>query len=335
MELLAFAIPLKEPHVKRFRLFATLVLLCVTAAATEAQTLTLRYRWAKGESRTYRMTTQTDRSITGMPGAPTRTIAQTMTQVLKIAADDVAPDGTLTLRQTFQSVRMETNGPMGKIVFDSAAPDSTPNPMGQAMRQVLGAMVGESVVIVTGADGAVRKVDGAARIADKIAQVVAADPAAGQAAQGLKTMLSDDALKNTFEQSFPRLSAAPVKVGDVWTGRLAMGNPVIGRIVGGSAFTLKAIEGTADAPLARIAVTLTLTQEVVPPPSGPANMVMTLEASKGAGEVLFDVSRGHIQRSTMRTDMPSSVTMDGPDGRPTTMHNKTTTTMTMELVEKQ
>jgi uncharacterized protein DUF6263 len=323
--------------VKRFHAFAVLVLLCVSAAAASAQTVTLRYGWAKGESRTYRVTTQTDSAITGMPGAPgPMTTSQTMTQVVKLTAEEVVPWGTITLRQTFQSVRMEMSGPMGKLVVDSAAPDTGPgaNPMAQPLRQLLNAMIGESVQIVMAPDGAVRQVDGAARIADKVTKVMSADPAAGQAGQGLKTMLSDDALKNTFEQSFPKLSSPPAKVGDVWTGQFAMGNPVIGRIAGGSAFTLTAIEGTAEAPLARIAVKLTLTQEVVPPPSGPMNMVMTLEASKGEGEIRFDVGRGHIVRSTMRTDMPSAVTMDGPDGKPVMMHNKTTTTMTMELVEK-
>ena len=113
-----------------------------------------------------------------------------------------------------------------------------------------------------------------------------------------------------------------------------MGNPIIGRITGRSTFTLKAVEGTADAPLARIAVALALKQDAVPPPSGPAGMVMTLGDAKGVGEILFNVTRGQIQRSTMRSDLPSTVTMNGPDGSPTTMANKTTTTMTMELVEK-
>jgi hypothetical protein len=323
--------------VKRFHLSGTLFLLCLFAAAAEAQTVTLRYRWAKGESRTYRMTTRTDSAISvvsGMPGVGPTSISQTMTQVLKFAAEEVAPDGTITLRQTFQSVRMETNSPMGKMVVDTAAPDSSPNPMVQATRQLLGAMVGGSVVIVIAPDGAIRKVEGASRIADKIAQVISADPSAGAAGQGLKTMLSDDALKNTLEQTFPKLPAAPVKPGDTWTGQLAIGNSVIGRIAGTSTFTLRALEGSADAPVARISVGLTLKQEVVPPPSGPSGMVMKLAGGRGDGELLFDVAKGHIQRGAMRTDLPSTVTMTGPDGGPAMMQNKTTTTMTMELVEK-
>jgi hypothetical protein len=320
--------------VKQSHLVGVFVLLCLVAAAAEAQTVTLRYRWAKGESRTYRMRTQTDSAVSGMPGAGPMSISQTMTQVLKFAAEDVAPDGTITLRQTFESVRMETNSPMGRMVVDTSVPDTNPSPVAQAMRQVLGAMVGGSVRIVMAPDGAIRKVEGASRIADKIAQVVSADPSAGAAGQGLKTMLSDDALKNTLEQTFPRLAAGPVKPGDTWTGQLAMGSPVIGRIAGTSTFTLKTLEGPADAPVARISVGLTLKQDVVPPPSGPSGMVMKLAGGRGEGELLFDVGKGHIQRGTMRTELPSTVTMTGPDGAPAMMQNKTTTTMTMERVDK-
>ena len=86
-----------------------------------------------------------------------------------------------------------------------------------------------------------------------------------------------------FEQTFPKLSAPPVKAGDTWTGQLAMGNPAIGRITGRSTFTLAAVEGGTEASVARIAVGLPLRQDVVPPPNGPAGMVVTLGAAKGKG----------------------------------------------------
>lgn len=324
---------------KRVHALAALVLLCVGVAAADAQTVTLRYRWTKGESRSYRVTTQTDSTITGMPsqtGAPSGPLAtsQTVTQTFKFTADEVAPDGSVTLRQTFQSVRMESTSPMGKVVVDSTVPDPGADPATQGMRKVLDAMVGESVMIAMAPDGAVRSIENGSNIASKIANVAAADPAARQAAQAIRGQLTEEALKTTIEQTFPRLSSPPVKPGDTWTGQLAMGNPAIGRISGRSTFTLGAVEGGAEAPVARIPVSLVLRQDVVPPPSGPAGMVMTLGAAKGEGEILFDVSKGQIQRSTMRSDMPSTATMTGPDGGVLTIENKTTIVMTMSLVEK-
>jgi hypothetical protein len=308
----------------------------LSASAADAQTVTLRYGWTKGESRSYRMTTQTDSVITGLPNTPgPLTTAQTMTQVLKFVAEDVAQDGTATLRQTFQSIRMEITNPMGQFVVDTATPDTSQDPMAQSAREVMAAVVGESVLIEMAPDGVVKKVDGASRIADKVTRVMTANPATAGAGQGLRTALGDEAVKSTLQQTFPRLSLLPARVGDTWTGELAMGNPTIGRIIGRSTFTLKANEGTADARLARISVDLVLKQDVVPPPSGPAGMVMTLGDARGAGEILFNVTAGRIQRSTMRTDMPSTVVMNGPDGSPVRAENKTTITMTMEPVEKE
>jgi uncharacterized protein DUF6263 len=322
--------------VKRFRMVAPVVLIVISAAASaaDAQTVTLRYRWTKGETRTYRVATETNNAISGMPGAGDMSATQTMTQILKMVAEDVGADGTATLRQTFQSVRMEANTPRGKMVVDTAVRDPTPNPATEGTRRVLDAMVGESVTIVMTADGTLQSVAGASRIGDKITKLMSSDPSTGAAGQGLRTTLSDEALKNTLEQSFPKLAPGPLKVADTWSSQLTMRNAAIGRVVGTSTFTLRAIEGSADAPVARIGVGLTLKQEVVPPPSGPAGMVMKLRDNQGAGEMLFDVAHGYIQRSTMKTETTSNVTMNGPDGTPATMQNRTTTAMTMELVDK-
>jgi hypothetical protein len=322
---------------KRFSSIRPAVLLLVLAASAApayAQEVTLRYRWTKGESVTYRMTNLTNSAISGMPGQGNVTFEQSITQVLKVTAEDVAADGAATLRQTFESVRMEMKSPVGRIVYDSSAPEKTPNPVAEMMGKVMGALVGESIIVVMSPVGEVRRVEGASRILEKVIKSTLADPASASAAQGLKAMLSDDALKSTLGQSFSKLPAGPVKPGDTWNGQLAMGSEAIGRVTGTSTFTLKSIEGTADAQVARIAVGLALKQEVLPAPSGPVGMVMKIADGKGEGEILFIVARGRIQRSTMRSELPSTMTMTGPDGSPVTMQNRTTTTMTMELVEK-
>ncbi len=322
---------MKRPHG-----FVGILALSFVASAvpTYAQGVTLRYRWTKGETLTYRVTSQTTSAVTGMPGINEMKIEQGMTQVIKITAEDVTPDGTATLRETFESVKMEMNGPMGRVSYDTAAPSSIANPMIQAMRQVLGAMVGASITVVQAADGTVRKVEGATKILEQMTKTMQEDPAAAAAAQGLKAAFSDEALKTTLEQSFSKLPTDPVKPGDTWPAKLAMGNEMIGRIVGSVVFTLKAIDGAADSGVAQIGVDLTLKQEVAPPP-GPNGLVMKLGDARGAGSIVFDLAKGRIQKSTMETNMPSTMTMPAPDGSTATMQNKTTTTMTMELVEKE
>ncbi len=310
-----------------------LMALIGVAAPVYAQAVTLRYHWTKGEALTYRMVIATTTQLSGMPGGQQMKVDQTMTQVLKIAADDVAADGTATLKQTFQSVKMEVDGPRGKIVYDTAVSSSSANPMTQAMGQVLGAMVGESITVVQAPDGSVRKVEGATRILDKVVKSLPSDPSTTAIAQGLKASLSDDALKATLEQSFTRLPETPVKPGDAWKGQLNIGNETIGRITGAVDFTLNGIEGSGDAGTARIGVALAMRQESAPPP-GPGGMTMKLHEAKGEGEMIFDIARGRIRKSTMKSTMPATISGQTPDGTPVTMQNTTVTSMTMELLEK-
>jgi Family of unknown function (DUF6263) len=154
----------------------------------------------------------------------------------------------------------------------------------------------------------------------------------GGLAQNIKAMLSDDALRSSLEQSFSRLPEQPVNVGETWTSEQTI-SAISGRVLGKTTFTLKAIEGTGDAAMARIAVSLALRQEELP--SAGASTVVKLDAgSTGKGEVTFSVGHGRIETNTMRTDMLSTVTMRGPDGGTNTLQNNTKTTMSMNRVEK-
>jgi hypothetical protein len=310
-----------------------LLALLASAAPAHAQGVTLRYRWTKGESLTYRMVQQTVSTITGMPGMTEVKLEQTMSQVLKITAEDVAADGTATLRQTFESVKMEMNGPMGRVSYDTAAPSSIANPMVQAMRQILTGMVGAPITIVQAPDGSVRKVEGATKMMDQITKGAASDPVAAAAAESMRVALSDEALQATLEQSFSKLPAAAVQPGETWQARLAMGNETIGRVTGDVKFTLKAVEGAGDAATAQIAVELTVKQDVAPPPAA-NGMTVKMAEGKGTGDIAFDLAKGRIVKSSMKTDTPSTMTMQGPDGNMATLQNKTMATVTMELVQK-
>jgi hypothetical protein len=68
------------------------ILLALLAFTTSAygQGVTLRYRWAKGDTLTYRVVMQTTSVVTGMPGMGEMKIDQGVTQVVKITALDVA-----------------------------------------------------------------------------------------------------------------------------------------------------------------------------------------------------------------------------------------------------
>jgi hypothetical protein len=305
-------------------------LACVAATAT-AQSVALRYNWKQGDELTYRTVVRTSNTISGGPGG-NRTFEQTMSQTLKLSVSAVGPDGTATLRQSIEAVSLEVDAPGGKVAYDSAKPPKADDdPRVLSMAKTVGAMVGEVISVTMAPNGSVRRIDGAARIVDKLTADLPRDPMAASLAQNVKSMLSEDALRSSLEQSFSRMPDTPVKPGDTWTASQSLGADALGRIVGTSTFTLKGVDGAGDAAAARIAVALALKQEKVP--SAGASVVVTLGESHGEGEVVFDASKGRIQRSTMRTNMSSSATMRGPDGKPSTMQSSTKTEMTMELVK--
>lgn len=311
--------------------------LVVSGAATApvgAQGVTLRYNWAQGDVLTYRMVVRTTRSVPPPPqgGKEGGQVEQTMSQTLKVAVSAVTADGTAILRQTVEAVSMDIHGPMGDLRYDSAhPPGEDADPRVQSMAKTFGGMVGEALSVTMAANGAIRRIDGSQRIIDKLMKDLPRDPMAGGLAQNIRQMFSEDALRSSLEQSFSRLPDTPVKPGDTWTSEQTIGADAVGKITGTSTFTLKAVEGAGDAAVARIAVALALKQQEVPPAG--ASVSMRLGNAKGDGELLFQVGKGRVERNTMRTDMPSTVTVRAPDGGPMNIQNNTKTTMTMELVK--
>ncbi|HYT65973.1 MAG TPA: DUF6263 family protein [Vicinamibacterales bacterium] len=317
----------------RFFAAPTALLFVATAwvSSASAQPVRLRYNWTQGDVLTYRTVVRTNTSIAGGP-AGTNSFEQTMGQTLKVTVAAVAPDGTATLRQVIEAVSLEMNTPGGKVAYDSTKPPGADaDPRVKSMQKAMGAMVGEAISVMMAANGAVRRIDGTARIVDKLMADLPRDPMAGSLAQNIKAMLSEDALRSSLEQNFSRMPDAPVKPGDTWTAEQSVGADSVGKIVGKSTFTLKGIEGTGDAAMARIGVTLALRQQNVP--SAGASVVMKLGDGKGEGELLFHVAKGRVERNTMRTDIASSATMRGPDGGTATLQNSTRTQMTMDLVK--
>ena len=307
-----------------------LVALSVTPAV--AQTTPLRYQWKQGDVLTYRTVVKTTSNSTGAPSGPA-TFEQTLSQTLKLTVAAVDLEGTATIRQSIEAVNLKVVSPMGTVEYDSARTlGADADPRVVSMSKTVGGMVGEAISVTMTATGVVRRIDGAVRIMDKLINNLPRDPMAGGLAQNIKSMLSDEALRSSLEQSFSRMPDQPVKLGDTWTSEQTVGADAIGKVVGRSTFTLKAIEGTGDAAVARIAVRLALRQENVP--TAGASTIMKLDPkSEGTGEVVFNLARGRIDTNSMRTEMSSTITMRGPDGGTVTMQNQNRTAMTMDIVK--
>lgn len=321
---------------QRFGVLAAALVIGVSSIArpTAAQ-VELRYKWTKGDVLEYRVTLHTTSDVTGVPGRDDARTEQTLTQRITLTVDGVAPSGVASVHETVGSIRSELTAPNGKVVVDTAAPsETTKDPIADAMSKMLTAVVGQTINIVFGPDGAVRSLEGGARLLERVITAGGASRETTMASQALTALYSDEALRSMLEQSFPKLPTQALKPGDTWTGQLALGNQTVGRIAAALTFTLKSLDDTGGAERATIRTAMKLTQAVKPPTGGATRATMTLGDSHGEGQIVIDVAHGRIVSNTMQTEMPSTVSMIGPEGKLVTFKNRVKTASTMELVER-
>jgi hypothetical protein len=304
----------------------------VSSATLAAQDVTLRYRWTKGEEVRYRNTIQTDMQMSGLPGMGDMTVSMTMVQVNKLVVDDIAADGTATIRSTTESIKMTMNIPMmGEVSYDSAAPQPAgTNPITDALGQSVGALVGETLTLAVASSGRVGKIDGLARVVEKLKKSA---PAAG-GAMGMGNMdsfFSEDAQRSTIEQSFAVMPDKPVKPGDTWKNEYKIPSP-LGSQTASYVCTLKSQDTVSGNPTARIATTGTVKSSGAPGVMGP--MTVTMGDGASQGELLFDTKLGRVRKSTGTMTQPLAMKMNPGDGTEIAIQAVQKTTSTMELIEK-
>ena len=116
---------------------------------------------------------------------------------------------------------MEMNSPMFSMAYDSANPDAGDNPMNAMLKNIFSAMIGESFTLVMAPTGEVQKVEGFAKLAEKMFKNIPQDPATAGMLDGLKANLSDDAMRNMFTQTFAQFPNRPLKSGDTWNSQFS------------------------------------------------------------------------------------------------------------------
>jgi hypothetical protein len=311
-------------------------LLCGSPLSAFRQDVTLRYRWTKGETLRYRATQQNTTTFSGLPGGMgDMTIDQSQVQVLRTVAEDVSPDGTTTLRQSVESMKFEMNSPFGAMTYDSTNPSaSAANPMNDVVKGIYSSLIGEPFTVVMAPTGAVQKVEGFSSIAEKMFKNIPQDPAAAGMLNGIKSSLSDEAVRTMFMQSFAQFPDRPLKLGDTWNGRFDTSNPMLGGSTTLVTSTLKAVEGDGNDRVANIGISLTMKPDPTKPAQpNPMGLVATMGEGTGEGEQLFEAGTGKFRRSTIRLTMPMTMSGSGPDGSQMNMRTNIKSTITVELVQ--
>jgi hypothetical protein len=307
-------------------------LLAGPSVAAFRQDATLRYKWTKGDTVRYQIVQQSTSVLSGLPGMGDMNIDQTSTQVLLTTAENVAADGTATLKQTVESVKMQMNSPMFSFAFDSVKPEAATDPMSSMLKNVLSPMIGASFTVVMASTGEIRSVDGLSQVAEKMFKNVGQDPAMAGMFDGLKANVSDDAMRSMLSQAYTQFPARPIKPGDTWNAQVSSGNPMLGTVVTSIASTLKSMNGDGTATIAQ---NLTVKQDPSKPPQpNPMGMSMKMGEATGTGEQTYEVASGRLRRAQTNVTMPVSMSGTGPDGSALNMSMSVRSTTTIDLVAK-
>ena len=317
--------------VRRLSPFAIPALaVALATVAVLGQEAPLRFKWTQGEELRYRSTTESNVTMSGIPGMGDMTVTNVMSQTYLMVTDRVATDGAATVRTKFETIRMDTSSPAGSMTYDSAAATAPSDPNLAEVARTLGALVGESVTLVVAPNGAVRSVEGMAKIREKVQGTPAMAAMAGVSGLSLDALLSDDAMRGTFSQGFASLPDKAVKPGDTWTSTLVVPNPMGTQTITNT-FTLKGVERIEGHEVTRIAVV----QAIKTTPGGSMGP-FTIEAgdATGEGEILFDHKAGRIELTTVVVTMPMAMYMSGPDGSQMTLQSLTHTKSTFGLVKR-
>ena len=223
-------------HENALEIVAGAVALGLIGAATTsfAQEATLRYRWTKGEETRTRVTqrSSTTFSATGLPGGPGNgTVESSMSQVFRTIVDDVAADGTATLRLVIESVRMEIDSPLGKSVFDSSSKDIDPtaHPLSKTMSAAYSAMIGQPLTMVVSPRGTVQKIEGMARLMERVLNAQPQDRIAPEVLDGFRNTFSDDTTRDMLGWGTAPFPDRPLHPGDTWEDHLSAIVPMLGQ----------------------------------------------------------------------------------------------------------
>jgi hypothetical protein len=147
----------------------------------------------------------------------------------------------------------------------------------------------------------------------------------------LKNTFSDDAMQDLSARGFSQFPDRPLKPGDSWDARFTAASAIVGAITTSRTSTFEGVERGGGSAMARITAKLTMKSDPAAAPFSLGSLTMQMGESTGDSELLFDVTRGRVQR--IKTVIYQLMTVSGtaPDGSSMSMGTLTKSTMTLEL----
>lgn len=243
-------------------------------AADEA----LRWRFSAGESLQVSFL-QTANTETVGAGVPT-SISIVMGMDMTWRVEEVAADGSATMSQSFDRLTMSMKtGDVASVDYDSAAvPTSAP---AKEIADAVAPLIGPKFQLTMSDRGEIQDV----KLSD------AAQQAAANTREGLKSFFSADGISRVLRQSVIVFPEKPLAVGDQWEARSRVESP-LGMLEQISVYTYQGAVDRDGRMFERFTVESTLQVD------GDATRAKTkIKSQSQTGELLFDRDAGRLASS--------------------------------------
>jgi hypothetical protein len=288
--------------VPRFRSCLALVALVVlTAPAWSQDSDNLKWKFEKGKTFYQEMTTDTKQEMDVMGMKINQTQKQTF--YLSWTPVEQAADGNWTIKQKIEGVKMDIQIGGNSISYDSTKDAAAANPLADFFK----ALVGTEFKLTIDPQMKVTKIEGRDEFIKKLQQ---ANP---QMETLLKTILSDDALKQMSDPAFGVVPNKPVKKGETWEKKTTLNMGPIGKYDSTYKYTDEGRD-EKDKNLVKIKVDTSL--KYVPPDAGvsgglPFRIVKAnLDSKEATGTILFDTSKGRVSSSNLNLKLEGQLDID-------------------------
>lgn len=179
----------------------------------------LRWKFRAGQELRYEVAQQTTTQIRGMSQDQTTTT----TYLWKV--ENLAEDGTATVRMKYESLRVKASG-LQEFEYDSRK-DKEP-PANQSV-QIQSKLVGQSFTLKMTPAGRVKEVKGFDKILDRMLEDQPEEQR--ELARGmLEQMFTGKTMESMFQQMTPALPEKKVSVGDTWKSGFTFRLPMLGSL---------------------------------------------------------------------------------------------------------
>jgi hypothetical protein len=290
---------------------------CRCYAVKDEESVWIGWKLEIGKTFYQEMTTDTTQTMT--------VLGQNITQVQKVthflSFTPVAKDkaGNWTVKQKINGLKMEIEIGGNKIPFDSTKGEVQANPLSDFFKS----LVGSEFMLTIDKDMKISKIKGRDEFIKKLVKEnEGMEPF-------LKTILSDEALKQMSDPAFTGIPNKAVKKGDTWEKNTTLSMGPIGAFDMNYKFTYV---GSLDKKLQKIEVDSIL--NYIPPGPNAAEALpfkilkADLISKESKGNILFDIDKSRVDSSTMTLRLTGTLSIEiGGQSTGTAIDQTQTTTV--------